>query len=650
MSEKRIGIIMHGVTGRMGMNQHLIRSILEIRKQGGVALKDGTRVMPDPILVGRNAAKIEELAKKHGVERWTTDLDQALQSKDEIFFDAASTQLRPKLLKQAIAAGKHVYCEKPVSMTLAEAKDLYAAAKKARVKHGVVQDKLWLPGLLKLQKLRRGGLLRPDPLRPRRVRLLGFRRRPGARTTRRAAPVVELPQAGRRRHHPRHAVPLALRARQPVRRGEGGELPRRHAHFAPLGRERQEVQGHRGRRRLRHLPACRRHRGALQFLLGRARAARRPAHAAGRRHAKAARWPVCESVWCKATTETPKPVWNPDIPQPIDFFQGWEPVPDENTDNAFKVQWELFLKHVAGEERKFRWNLLEGAKGVQLAELGMKSWKQQKVAGRAEAQPMKRDRILTIKLPTPGALEEFAIHEPRQFQRPKKPFTRKALAAAHVVADPLLGEGALARRRDRLGCDAGLPPPPLVVGLRRGRGDGHRAARHGARLDQFARAGAPLDPGRRQGRCGGERRGHRPSPGRKDVLDRGNHRRLRRAMRGDREARRPHHPDGEPRARRFGEVTRGLRTRLRPHPGAGEGAGDHPLAGRDVRSGAGGVLGEEGSPRRHGGLPFGFAEERVQGGRHQDLAARQGQRDRHAPQAAARACACTPATTSTSPS
>ena len=146
VSEKRIGIIMHGVTGRMGMNQHLIRSILEIRKQGGVALKDGTRVMPDPILVGRNAAKIEELAKKHGVERWTTDLDQALQSKDEIFFDAASTQLRPKLLKQAIAAGKHVYCEKPVSMTLAEAKDLYAAAKKARVKHGVVQDKLWLPG------------------------------------------------------------------------------------------------------------------------------------------------------------------------------------------------------------------------------------------------------------------------------------------------------------------------------------------------------------------------------------------------------------------------------------------------------------------------------------------------------------------------
>ena len=163
MKEKRIGIIMHGVTGRMGMNQHLIRSILEIRKQGGVVLKDGTRVMPDPLLAGRNPAKVEELARQHGIERWTTDLNAALKGKgDSVFFDAASTQLRPKLLKRAIAAGKHVYCEKPVSTTLAEAKDLYAAAKKARIKHGVVQDKLWLPGLLKLKKLRDAGWRSPS--------------------------------------------------------------------------------------------------------------------------------------------------------------------------------------------------------------------------------------------------------------------------------------------------------------------------------------------------------------------------------------------------------------------------------------------------------------------------------------------------------
>jgi predicted dehydrogenase len=130
MTEKRIGIVMHGVTGRMGMNQHLIRSVLAIRKEGGVALKDGTRLMPDPILVGRNAAKIEALAKEHGVPRWTADLDAALRNPaDTVFFDAASTQLRPKLLKRAIAAGKHVYCEKPVSTTVKEAMDLFRAAK-----------------------------------------------------------------------------------------------------------------------------------------------------------------------------------------------------------------------------------------------------------------------------------------------------------------------------------------------------------------------------------------------------------------------------------------------------------------------------------------------------------------------------------------
>lgn len=153
MSAKRIGIVMHGVTGRMGMNQHLIRSILEIRRQGGVQLKDGSRLMPDPLLVGRNAANLEELARKHGVQRWTADLDAALASKeDSVFFDAASTQLRPALLKRAIRAGKHIYCEKPVSTTLAEAMSLVKAARKAKVKHGVVQDKLWLPGLLKLAK------------------------------------------------------------------------------------------------------------------------------------------------------------------------------------------------------------------------------------------------------------------------------------------------------------------------------------------------------------------------------------------------------------------------------------------------------------------------------------------------------------------
>ena len=154
MGEKRLGIVMNGVTGRMGMNQHLIRSIAAIRAQGGVTLKNGDRVMPDPILVGRNEEKIAALAKAHGVSRWTTNLDKALADKnDTVFFDAATTQMRPALVAKAIDAGKHIYCEKPVATNLEEAMALVRKAKAAGIKHGVVQDKLFLPGLRKLKMM-----------------------------------------------------------------------------------------------------------------------------------------------------------------------------------------------------------------------------------------------------------------------------------------------------------------------------------------------------------------------------------------------------------------------------------------------------------------------------------------------------------------
>src|SRR5690242_16583870 len=149
METIRVGVIMNGVTGRMGTNQHLVRSINAIRAQGGVALDGGRRIMPDPILVGRNAAKVEALAQAHGVARFTTDLDAALANAgDTIYFDSASTGRRPELVRKAIAAGKHVYTEKPVAPTLADALDLYRQAEAAGVKHGVVQDKLWLPGCM----------------------------------------------------------------------------------------------------------------------------------------------------------------------------------------------------------------------------------------------------------------------------------------------------------------------------------------------------------------------------------------------------------------------------------------------------------------------------------------------------------------------
>jgi predicted dehydrogenase len=142
MAQRRIGIIMHGVTGRMGTIQHLIRSVLAIRDQGGVLLADGRRLVPEPFLVGRNPGKLEALADAHGIARWTLELDAALADPDyELFFDATSTRLRAGLLRQAIAAGKHVYCEKPTATSLAEALELYRAAKAAGIRHGVVHAK-----------------------------------------------------------------------------------------------------------------------------------------------------------------------------------------------------------------------------------------------------------------------------------------------------------------------------------------------------------------------------------------------------------------------------------------------------------------------------------------------------------------------------
>jgi predicted dehydrogenase len=377
MSTRRIGVVMHGVTGRMGTNQHLVRSILEIRRQGGVALKDGTRLMPDPILVGRNVEKVKALAANHGVERWSTDLDRALVNRqDAIFFDAASTQLRPKLLKRAIAAGKHVYCEKPVATTLAEAADLYRAAKKAKVKHGVVQDKLWLPGLLKLAKLRDEGFF---------GRILSVRGEFGywvfEGDPSSGQPAAQRPSWNYRKKdgggiildmlcHWRYvldnlfgevkSVSCLGATHIPYRWDEGGRRYKATADDAAYATFRLAGGV------IAHFNSAWTVRVRRDDLLTLQVDGTKGSAVAGLRR-----------CLFQPYEKTPKPVWNPDIPQPINFFEGWEEMPDDNADNAFKVQWELFLKHVAGEG-SFRWNLLEGAKGVQLAELGLRSWKQRK--------------------------------------------------------------------------------------------------------------------------------------------------------------------------------------------------------------------------------------------------------------------------------
>src|SRR5437667_853268 len=373
MAKQRLGIIMNGVTGRMGTNQHLVRSILAIRAQGGVKLKNGDSVIPDPILLGRDEAKLAQLAKAHGIARWTTDLNAALKSReDTLFFDAATTKLRVKLLRRAITAGKDIYCEKPVAETLADALEVARAAKAAGIKHGVVQDKLFLPGLLKLKMLIDSGFF---------GRILAVRGEFGYWVFEGDWQPAQRPSWNYRKKdgggiildmlcHWRYvldnlfgdveAVSCLGATHIPYRWDEDGKKYKATADDAAYATFRLAGGV------VAHFNSSWDVRVRRDDLLTIQVDGTEGSAVAGLRR-----------CFTQSYAETPKPVWNPDIPQPIDFFQGWKEVPDEGYDNAFKVQWELFLKHVAGEG-PFRWGLLEGAKGVQLAELGLKSWRQKK--------------------------------------------------------------------------------------------------------------------------------------------------------------------------------------------------------------------------------------------------------------------------------
>lgn len=370
MAEKRLGIIMNGVTGRMGTNQHLVRSIVAIRDQGGVTLANGDRVMPDPILVGRNADKVQRLARAHRIERWTTDLDQSLANRDDaVFFDAASTQLRPALLKRAIAAGKHVYCEKPVATNLTEALDLYRAARKAGIKHGVVQDKLWLPGLLKLKMLIDSGYF---------GRILSVRGEFGYWVFEGDWQPAQRPSWNYRKEDGGGIILDMLCHWRYVLDNLFGEVKSVSCLGATHIPERVDEDGKR-------YAATADDAAYATFELAsgvivqlnsswavRVRRDDLVTFQVDGTHGSAVAG--LQRCWSQARVNTPKPVWNPDVPQTIDFFDTWQEVPTNVAyDNAFKAEWELFIRHVC-EDAPFRWNLLEGAKGVQLVECGLQSW------------------------------------------------------------------------------------------------------------------------------------------------------------------------------------------------------------------------------------------------------------------------------------
>jgi predicted dehydrogenase len=370
----RLGIIMNGVTGRMGLNQHLVRSIVAMRAEGGLRLKNGTRVMPDPILVGRNAQKVAALAKQYGIERSTSDLNSALANKDDtIFFDAATTQMRPTLLTQAIEAGKHIYCEKPIATNLDEAMRVVRLANARGVKHGTVQDKLFLPGLKKLAMLRDSGFF---------GRMLSVRGEFGYWVFEGDWQEAQRPSWNYRSEdgggiildmvcHWRYvldnlfgnvkSVVCLGRTDIPQRWDEDGKPYKATADDSAYATF--ELEGG----VIAHINmswATRVYRDDLVTF-----------QVDGTEGSAVAGLSDCV---IQPRQATPRPVWNPDEKRNYDFYADWQKMPDNVTyENGFKEQWEMFIRHVL-EDAPYKYTLLEGAKGVQLVECALQSWKERR--------------------------------------------------------------------------------------------------------------------------------------------------------------------------------------------------------------------------------------------------------------------------------
>ncbi|MFD5820344.1 Gfo/Idh/MocA family protein [Streptomyces sp. NPDC127038] len=369
MTRKTVRIAMNGVTGRMGHRQHLVRSILALRDQGGLDLGDGTVLWPEPVLVGRRADALKALAERYGLDHWSTDLDAVLADPSvDLYFDAQVTSAREEALARAVAAGKHVYTEKPTATGFGAALGLARLAHTAGVGHGVVQDKLFLPGLLKLKRLVDGGFF---------GRILSVRgefgywvfegdwqsaQRPswnyraedgggivvdmfphweyvlhelfGRVTSVQALTATHVPRRWDERGRPYDAT--ADDAAYGIFELEGGAVAQINSSWT-VRVDRDEL---------------------VEFQVD----GTDGSAVAGLRNCRV-----------QHRASTPRPVWNPDLPADCSFRGQWQEVPDNaEFGNGFKAQWELFLRHVyAGAP--YRYDLLAGARGVQLAELGLRS-------------------------------------------------------------------------------------------------------------------------------------------------------------------------------------------------------------------------------------------------------------------------------------
>lgn len=361
---------MNGVTGRMGTNQHLMRSIVPIIKQGGIKISEKEYILPEPVLVGRNETKLKQLSELSHVSKYTTDLDSVLKDKSyQIYFDAQTTGKRAESVKKAIKAGKHIYCEKPSATTTRSALELYKLCVKAGLKNGVVQDKLWLPGLVKLKNLIDTGFF---------GRIQSVRGEFGYWVFEGKPIPSQRPSWNYRKEedggiivdmlcHWRYvldnlfgkvkAVSCIAATHVPERWDENGKKYACTAEDSVYSTF--ELEGG----IIAHFNSSWAVRVRRDDLLTIQVDGSKGTAVAGLRE-----------CFTQHYGNTPKPVWNPDIPQTINFFEGWTKVPDQIFyDNAFKIEWELFLRHVVLDE-PFKWTLYEGAKGLQLAEKGIESW------------------------------------------------------------------------------------------------------------------------------------------------------------------------------------------------------------------------------------------------------------------------------------
>ena len=373
MASSVLRIAMNGITGRMGYRQHLVRSILPIRDAGGVELPDGSRVQVEPILVGRNEAKVRQIAAQHGVEHWTTDADAVIADPSvDIYFDAQVTSRRAAALTAAMRAGKHIYTEKPTAETLDEAVQLARLARDAGITAGVVHDKLYLPGLVKLRRLVDEGFF---------GRILSLRGEFGYWVFEGDGQPAQRPSWNYRREdgggitvdmfcHWNYvlegilgtvrSVTATTATHIPTRWDEHGQPYTATADDAAYGIfEVETPSGDPVIAQINSSWAVRVYRDELvEFQVD------------GTHGSAVAGLTKCVA---QHRSHTPKPEWNPDLPVTESFRDQWLEVPDNaDLDNGFKVQWEEFLRDVvAGREHRF--GLLSAARAVQLAELGLRS-------------------------------------------------------------------------------------------------------------------------------------------------------------------------------------------------------------------------------------------------------------------------------------